>query len=243
MALNKKKQAITDALDTARKYRDAGGATNQTPWYQRDEARNLSRGLFKSPAASLGKVGQITPPIIKGGNLAASTPVGQALGSSTKVASVKPQFPKLPTAPKPPKMKRGGEVEGKLLSEGPLLGSTPGRADKVNAKVEDGSYIIPADCVSACGQNSSLAGHAAIEHMLSKLPKVKSANKTKSRSNSPVPVALSDGEHIIGKDSVERIGGGDYEKGKKILDHFVMHIRRRQIHELSKLPPPAQGDE
>ena len=235
-------QAVAIALNTARKHRDSGGSVTSQPWFLRHEAERE----IKPP--SMPKLATTIPviPAAKG-NLMASTPLGKALAGAPKVATPKVQFPKLPNAPKLPKvtMKRGGEVESrdKLLKQGPLLGVTPGRADKVNAKVEDGSYVLPSDCVSACGQNSSLAGHAAIEQMLRTLPPVKTANKTKTQNVKPVPVALSDGEHLLSKESVERIGGGDYERGRKILDQFVMRVRHRQIQQLSKLPPPADSSD
>ena len=240
----KQSQAVAIALDVARRSkRAAGGASLQQPWYIRHAAQNEVQPM-RSSAISPPTLPKMAVPAITG-NLASTTPLGKALASSPKVSGSKVSFPKPPSPPKLPKMKRGGEVEGrgKLLSQGPLLGSTPGRADKVDAQVEDGAYIIPADCVSACGQNSSLAGHAAIERMLSKLPKVKSTSKAPQNTTKPVPVALSDGEHIISRDSVERIGSGDYEKGRRVLDQFVLHVRRKQIHDLSKLPPPAKDDE
>ena len=237
-------QAVAIALNTARKYRASGGSAAQEPWYIRHSAERMLR------PPSMPKLATTVPAIpVGGGNLMASTPLGKALGSTPKVGSVKPSFPKLPAAPKLPKvtMKRGGEVESrdKLLKQGPLLGSTPGRADKVNAKVEDGAYVLPADCISACGQGSSLAGHAAIERMLSQLPPARPSDrqKTLQRNGKPVPVALSDGEHLLSKGSVERIGGGDYERGRELLDQFVMRVRHRQIQQLSKLPPPASGNE
>ena len=79
--------------------------------------------------------------------------------------------------------------------------------------------------------------------MIAKLPKAKSkTQKAKggvTHSEKPIPVALSGGEHLLSSDAVERIGGGDYEKGRRILDHFVMHVRRRAIETLKHLPPPA----
>ena len=239
-------QAIAIALDVARRAkRDAGGAASSTPWYTRHESENMLRG----PTIGGGMNKGVSPLVTKG-NLAAATPLGQALANSPKVGIPKTNFPKLPKPPqitKPPKltMKDGGEAVGrdKTLPPGPLLDSTPGRADKINARVEDGAYVLPADCISACGQGSSLAGHAIIERMIANLPRVKSkTQKAKggvTSSESPVPVALSGGEHLLSRDTVERIGGGDYEKGRRILDHFVMHVRHLNVESLKKLPPPA----
>jgi hypothetical protein len=43
-----------------------------------------------------------------------------------------------------------------------LRGSTPGRADAVPSKVEDGSHILSADCVSALGDGNTEAGYAKL---------------------------------------------------------------------------------
>ena len=45
---------------------------------------------------------------------------------------------------------------------GPLPGPTPGRADKVDTTVEDGSHILSADCVSALGDGNTEAGYAKL---------------------------------------------------------------------------------
>jgi len=241
MAANKpQKQAVAIALDVARRAKRAtGGETSTEPWFIRHESSALSR----SPAIGAPIANKISPLIIKG-NLAAATPVGQAISSSPKVGTPKTNFPKLPKPPQLSKkltMKEGGEVgkREKTLSEGPLLGSTPGRGDRVNAKVEDGAYVLPADCISALGGGSSLAGHKLVEHMVSKLPQVKATGGKAQNGAEPVPCALSDGEHLLSRNTVTRIGGGDYEKGRRILDHFVINVRHRAIQQLSKLPPPA----
>ena len=64
------KQAIAAALETARKYRDAGGATSSTPWYTRHESENMLRG----PTIGGGMNKGVSPLVTKG-NLAAATPL------------------------------------------------------------------------------------------------------------------------------------------------------------------------
>jgi hypothetical protein len=64
----------------------------------------------------------------------------------------------LRTAYGPQKRANGGHV-------GPLPGPTPGRADKVETTVEDGSHIISADAVAALGDGNSEAGYAKLMKM------------------------------------------------------------------------------
>ncbi len=58
----------------------------------------------------------------------------------------------------PQKRADGGHV-------GALRGDTPGRADKINTTVEDGSYILPARVVSFLGDGNSAAGFSRLERM------------------------------------------------------------------------------
>lgn len=246
------KQAIAIALDIARRAKRAmGGELSQADWTERAQAHSM----MKSPvmAAALKPKPPISP-VIPRGTLAATTPLGQSMPAS-KLSIPKANFPKIPNPPPPPKIpqaattgtnpklpKIGKKSGGEVKSQGPLLGSTPGRADKLPVDVEDGAYVLPADCVSALGDGNSLAGHAAIEHMVSQLPHAKS-NGGKASSGKSVPCMLSDGEHLLSRETVEQIGGGDYEKGKRVLDHFVTHVRHQTIRKLSKLPPPADSRE
>jgi hypothetical protein len=47
-----------------------------------------------------------------------------------------------------------------------LGGYTPGRADALHTKTRGGSYVFPADVVSAAGEGNSMAGAKALQHML-----------------------------------------------------------------------------
>jgi hypothetical protein len=148
-----------------------------------------------------------------------------------------------------------------MARTGPLMGATPGRADKLPMSVPNGSHVIPADTVSALGSGNSMNGHAVLSKMfpmstgplgmpmtihsakpnfpkLPKFPGKKHGGEHHSKDN--VAVKVSDGEHIIGPDDVRRVGGGDIEKGHKILDEFILHIRKQNIKALRKMPPPAK---
>lgn len=52
-----------------------------------------------------------------------------------------------------------------MLHSGPISSAVPGRTDRHNVKVGSGSYVLPADHVSALGQNNTKAGHAILNAM------------------------------------------------------------------------------
>lgn len=55
-----------------------------------------------------------------------------------------------------------------------------------------------------------------------------------------VPVLLSDGEYLVSPDAVQATGSGDYDRGHRILEHFVKQRRQKHIKTLSKLPGPKR---
>lgn len=72
------------------------------------------------------------------------------------------------------KMNRGGLVERalatakKYASGGPvgmIKSSIPGRTDKIPLNLPAGSYVLPADFISAVGQNNSMAGAQILDKM------------------------------------------------------------------------------
>ncbi len=54
------------------------------------------------------------------------------------------------------------------------------------------------------------------------------------------PIMISGGEFVISPDEVKRRGGGNMNKGHKTLDAWVVHLRKKSIDTLKKLPGPAK---
>lgn len=52
-----------------------------------------------------------------------------------------------------------------MLHSGPISSVVPGRTDRHNVSVGSGSYVLPADHVSALGQGNTKAGHAILGAM------------------------------------------------------------------------------
>lgn len=58
-----------------------------------------------------------------------------------------------------------GEGANDHVYAGPLHSHVPGRTDKINLAVKPGSYVVPADVVSAIGEGNTLAGSAVLKVM------------------------------------------------------------------------------
>jgi len=55
-----------------------------------------------------------------------------------------------------------------------------------------------------------------------------------------VPINASGGEFVITPDEVARIGDGNATKGHRILDKWVLTLKKEAVHTLNKLPGPAR---
>lgn len=132
---------------------------------------------------------------------------------------------------------------------GMLNSMVPGRTDKLPINVGPGSYVVPADIVSAVGQGNSMAG----SNILGRMFKPKSANlglKGRKRAGrmfmadggaaEDVPIVAAGGEFVISPEEVADVGDGDVNKGHQILDDFVKATRKNHIKTLRKLPAPKK---
>lgn len=58
--------------------------------------------------------------------------------------------------------------------------------------------------------------------------------------NGAVPINASGGEFVIEPDEVARIGDGDVNKGHRVLDMWVMKLKKEAADTLKRLPGPAK---
>lgn len=73
------------------------------------------------------------------------------------------------------------------------------------------------------------------------IPKFQSAGgKDGHPTGEPVPVVVAGGEFTIPPEVVAQIGGGDVHRGHRVLDKWVMALRKKHIATLRGLPPPAK---
>lgn len=151
----------------------------------------------------------------------------------------------------------GVRESAKQLSRAGLVNSSSaGRADKVPGSVKAGSYVVPADVVSAMGQGNTMAGARSLNNLLGMNPYNAAGGRpprgrgmTAKRmgrfadgghADHDVDVNISGGEYIVPPEAVEKLGGGDMDYGHEILDALAMEVRSKNISHLSKLPPPRK---
>lgn len=178
------------------------------------------------------------------------------------------------------KMNRGGFARGGMGSapwnvrkgthpSGLIKSTVPGRTDKIPMNLKSGSYVIPAETVSALGENNTLAGGEILNRMLKTGPygtKLPTANKGRTRlprismprgkkppklptvpqpkfadgGEAHVPIIAAGGEYVVDPEVVTNIGNGNMDAGHRVLDKLVLGIRKRHIETLKKLKPPKQ---
>lgn len=134
-----------------------------------------------------------------------------------------------------------------MAHSGPLHSAVPGRTDHLPISVAPNSYVIPADVVSGIGEGNSAAGHKLFSTLLSRGPygaqmprKHRAAGGSVNHDGQPVPIMAAGGEYVVPPEQVAAIGGGDVDKGHKILDAFVLHVRKKTIKTMQKLPGPKR---
>jgi hypothetical protein len=155
----------------------------------------------------------------------------------------------LPTAPRPmpgaarpmPLYPDGGMRPG--FADGGIVGavrsSSPGRADKVEANAEEGSYIIPADVVSALGEGNTAAGVKWLDGAVERLM----AGDTSAfgfKRGGRVPVRLSGGEYAVPPTAVAALGKGSYEAGARKVEALIAQIRKGSAQQMAQLPGPRR---
>lgn len=152
-----------------------------------------------------------------------------------------PAAPAMPPQGPPQGLADGGPVkEGVPASGHYVVGlvkhPSPGRADAVDAVARVGSYVIPADVVSALGEGNTDAGAKVLEQGL--------RNRSLGFADGGlVPedvmeVRLSGGEFVFPPEDVEEIGNGDMRAGAEELDKFVSSVRERVGQMATNMPEP-----
>lgn len=116
---------------------------------------------------------------------------------------------------------------------------SPGRKDQLRIQVPAGSYVVPADVVSALGQGNSIAGGKLLEQMFRAAPYGATVKRAQGGGiGAPRDIMISGGEYVIPPDAVQAKGKGDIDRGHGMLDRWVKAERAKLIRTLSKLPGP-----
>lgn len=122
---------------------------------------------------------------------------------------------------------------------GPIHSPVAGRTDHLPMHVPSGSYVIPADIVSAMGEGNTMAGFKVVRQMFKGLPGAQ-AFAAGGYTGEMVPIVAAGGEYVITPQEVEAIGQGDLDRGHKALDSFIKKMRAKTVQTLKNLPGPKK---
>ena len=141
------------------------------------------------------------------------------------------------------------------LHVGPIHSQVAGRTDHLPMHVPAGSYVIPADIISAMGEGNTIAGFKHMRRMFGGMPYgggstpygqsggpygAEMPHKAGGGSTDSVPIVAAGGEYVLSPDQVKMAGGGDLDIGHKVLDDWVKTMRKKTISTLQKLPGPKK---
>jgi hypothetical protein len=139
---------------------------------------------------------------------------------------------------------------------GPIHSPVAGRTDHLPVHVQSGAYVIPADIISAMGEGNTMAGFKVANTIFSKIPSMggmpgadaqlglprgKASGGETTSQGEPVPVVVAGGEYVISPEDVMHLGEGDLDAGHRILDSFVVKMRKKTVDTLKKLPGPKKN--
>jgi len=125
---------------------------------------------------------------------------------------------------------------------GPIHSPVAGRTDHLPMHVPSGSYVIPADIVSASGEGNTMAGFKIMNRIFGArggAPKGYAEGGV-AHDGELVPIIAAGGEYVIHPAAIAKIGGGDLEAGHKELDDFVKDLRAKTVKTLKSLPGPRK---
>lgn len=134
-------------------------------------------------------------------------------------------------------------ANGGRVSSGGFHHDGGGRTDNLPLDVTPGTYIVPADIVSALGQGNTMAGIKVLDNMFppeAEGPSPKKAAGGRTGNDGTVPIIVAGGEFRISPYHVAALGSGDVRQGADALDAWVNQVRQDHIDTLSSLPGPAQ---
>jgi 8-oxo-dGTP pyrophosphatase MutT (NUDIX family) len=105
-------------------------------------------------------------------------------------------------------------------------------APKINGEHDSAVWIKPEDA------EAKLPLHPGVRIALEKL--VKRRGKAHGGASSGVPIVAAGGEHVLSPEQVRAVGNGDIDMGHRVLDAFVLRVRKELIHTLKGLAPPKK---
>jgi hypothetical protein len=105
--------------------------------------------------------------------------------------------------------------------------------------VPSGSYVIPADIISAIGEGNTAHGFDIIDYMV-KQRLAGGGDVDPAEQGEPVAIVAAGGEYVIPPAGVMAFGGNNLDAGHKALDDWVKAERANTIKTLQSLPAPRK---
>ena len=215
-------QAIAAALSTARRYKSDGGETKKLPHV--DDVPERLRDLLGIGKPKMPNI-KDTPTDVK---VKLNMPLNEASGGRTRrrraFGGHTPAFMQRPTS--------------EVIHEGPIHSPVSGRTDHLPMHVASGSYVIPADIISAMGEGNTMSGFKQMKQILSG---AKAIPKAAGGGISTVPIVAAGGEYVVTPHEVLWAGNGDMDEGHATMDAFVLEQRAKTIKTLKALPGPKKN--
>lgn len=229
------KQAIAAALNTARKVKAAGGGLYANIHAKKQRIADGSHERMRKP----GTEGAPSSQAFK--DAARTAKAHGGLSFSPKKPAATPEAFRAPKATK--------------IHVGPIHSPVAGRTDHLPMHVASGSYVIPADIISALGEGNTMAGFKVAKNIFSQpfygsgtpyresgLPYgVPAPHRAEGGEVNTVPIVAAGGEYVIHPRDVVKIGNGSLDDGHKTLDHFVLQMRKKTVKTLKNLPGPKKN--
>lgn len=145
--------------------------------------------------------------------------------------------------------------EARQLMHGPILSAVPGRTDNHQARVPANSYVLPAAHLAAMGRGNSVAGLSIANQMFGgpwgtspmkmghghpRFGRASGGHVGEDKDFPSVACNLAGGEYVIHPRAIIQ-KFGSIKRGHKILDHWIMSLRDKEIKTLKNLPKPAKS--
>jgi hypothetical protein len=261
-----RKQAIAAALSTARKYADGGPVGGFNKWladgplsteiedrtldYNDRQRAQIAKDIMmqKSSGEGIGRLARDAGFFDIPSPKYAPRERGRAM---IPLPRPKPRFASGGFSGGSPWQERAASRS--IVHAGMLKSNVPGRTDKLPITVGGGAFIVPADHLAALGQGNSQAGASIINGMFGlggnkkgslvkamrpQIPKLKKMAEGGEVESKPVDIIAAGGEFVIPPGKVQEIGGGDLDRGHKILHQWVLRTRKQHIKTLKSLQAP-----
>lgn len=174
-------------------------------------------------------------------------PQKQAIAIALDAARKSKRSGRATGGPAPEEMRRGGSIKTHV---GPIHSAVAGRTDHLPMHVPSGSYVIPADIISAMGEGNTMAGFRVAKDIFTMPSYVRSGKLPYGASmprkaagggmEGPVAIVAAGGEYVIHPDDVMWVGEGNIDAGHRTLDEFVKKMRAKTVQTLKSLPGPKR---